>query len=89
MDFLKIYGLDIIPGKFGEFQKWVNENEKALSDATPEGIELLDIYVSVYYSADKKMGRVKVIFRMDSHGAEDRFAAATAVRDSKLARLRA
>ena len=87
MDFLSIGGFEITPGKALEFQKWVRENAKALSDATPEGIELVGIYSSIFYSADNKMGQGRTIWRLDSYGAIDRFAAAAAAKDTEFARL--
>ena len=87
MDFLVINGFDIPSGKMLEFQKWVRENMKALSDATPEGIELVGIYASMYYSADNKMGGFRIIWRLDSYGAQDRIAAAMAAKDTEFARL--
>ncbi|KKL26832.1 hypothetical protein LCGC14_2391300 [marine sediment metagenome] len=87
MDILSIGGFDVLPGKALEFQKWVRENMKALSDATPEGIELIGIYASIFYSADNKMGQSRIIWRFDSYGAQDRFAAAMAAKDTEFARL--
>jgi hypothetical protein len=85
MDFLIIGGFDVPPGKSLEFQAWVKENSAALSNHAPEGIELVGIYASMFAS-EKKSGQYKSVWRMDSYGAMDRFAAA-AREDSEFARL--
>ena len=85
MDFLVINGFNIPPGKSREFQEWVRANSAALSKAAPEGIELIGVYSSMF-SSEKNSGQYKTIWRMDSYGAMDRFAAA-AGSDSELTRL--
>ncbi len=75
MDFLVIGGYDIPPGKALEFQSWVRENHQALNQATPDGIELVGIFSSMFTS-EKNSGAFKTVWRLDSYGAMDRFAAA-------------
>ena len=85
MDFLVTNGFDISPGKNRDFQAWVRKNSAALNDNTPEGIELVGIYASIFGS-EKESGFYKIFWRMDSYGAMDRFAAAAGA-DSEFARL--
>lgn len=75
MDFLYIQGFDVRPGKNLEFQEWVRANAAMLSQATPEGVELVGIYAAVF-SSEKQSGQYKVVWRLDSYGAMDRIAAA-------------
>jgi len=85
MDFLHISGYDVAPGKNIDFQKWVQANAAALSNLTPDGIELVGIYASMFDS-EKKSGHYKSVWRMDSYGAMDRFAA-EAGSNAELTRL--
>jgi len=85
MDFLNIGGFSVPPGKNQEFQTWVRTNSTALAKALPEGIELVGIYASMF-SSEKHSGAYKVIFRLDSYGAMDRFVDAMG-ENPELARL--
>ena len=85
MDFLHISGFDVSPGKSREFQEWFKANLSALSNRAPDGIELVGAYASMF-SSEKQTGQYKMIWRMDSYGAQDRFAAAIND-DAELARL--
>ncbi len=85
MDFLHISGFDIPPGKNQAFQAWVRKNFKKLSAAMPDGIKLVGIYASIFAS-EKESGSFKMVIRLDSYGALDRFAA-SAASDPELARL--
>lgn len=85
MDFLNIGGFNVPPGKNLEFQEWVRANSSALAKALPEGIELLGIYASMF-SSEKNSGDFKAVWRLDSYGAMDRFAAAMG-ENPELARL--
>ncbi len=85
MDFLNIQGYDVQPGKNLEFQTWVRDNFDALAAAMPEGIELVGIYAAIF-SSEKESGSYKAVYRLDSYGAMDKFAAA-AGEDPELARL--
>jgi len=67
--------MDIKPGKSYEFQEWVQANSAALSDNSPSGIELVGIY-STMFSSEKQAGDYRLVWRLDSYGAMDRFAAA-------------
>lgn len=78
MDFLLIVGFDTLPGKAINFQKWVQENSNKLAEAAPEGVTLVGIYASMYYSGYRKDGLGKIIWRLDSYGAQDNFAKAAA-----------
>ena len=85
MDFLNIGCFSVPPGKGQEFQDWVRANSAALAEAAPEGIELVGIYASMF-SSEKHSGHFKVIWRLDSYGAMDRFSAAIG-ENPELARL--
>jgi hypothetical protein len=77
--------MDIEPGKGREFQEWVKANSTALSDNSPEGIELVGIY-AVMFSSEKQAGNYRLVWRLDSYGAMDRFAAAVP-ENAELGRL--
>ena len=85
MDFLVIDGSNVRSGKNREFQDWVRANSAALAKAAPEGTKLVGIYASMF-STEKHSGFCKVVWRMDSYGAMDRFAAA-ARENAELGRL--
>ena len=85
MDFLNVSGFSVLPGKNLEFQAWVRANSAALAQAMPKGIELVGIYASMF-SSEKHSGDYRLIFRLDSYGAMDRFTAAMG-EDLELARL--
>ncbi len=85
MDFLNVGGFSVPPGKNQEFQAWVRANSAALGKAMPKGIELVGIYASMF-SSEKHSGNYKMVWRLDSYGAMDRFAAAMG-ENSELARL--
>ena len=85
MDFLAITGFDVKPGKSRELQEWARANSAALSANAPDGIELVGIYAAMF-SSEKQTGHYRIIWRMDSYGAMDRFAAAVPG-NPELARL--
>ena len=85
MEFLHVSGFDVQPGKNREFQAWVRANSAALDKAMPKGNELVGIYASIFGS-EKHSGGYKMIFRLDSYGAMDQFAAAVNS-NAELARL--
>ncbi len=85
MDFLNVQGFDVQPGKNHEFQAWVRNNFDAFAAAMPEGIELVGIYAAIF-SSEKESGSYKTVFRQDSYGAMDKFAAA-AGQNPELVRL--
>lgn len=85
MEFLVISGMDVEPGKSRELQEWVRANSAALSDNAPEGIELVGIYATMF-SSEKLTGHYRIIWRLDSYGGMDRFAAAIP-QNVELARL--
>ena len=85
MDFLNVSGFSVLPGKNLELQAWVRANSAALAQAMPEGIELVGIYAAMF-SSEKHSGDYRLIFRLDSYGAMDRFSAAMG-EDKELARL--
>ena len=85
MDFLNIGGFDVKPGKSRELQQWVQANAEALSANAPEGIELVGIYATMF-SSEKLTGHYRMVWRLDSYGAMDRFAAAIP-ENPELARL--
>lgn len=83
MDFLTIQGFNVRPGKNLEFQEWVRANTAALSNALPEGVELVGIY-STIFSSEKHSGQYRFVLRLDSYGAQDRLAGSDS---PELARL--
>ena len=85
MDFLAISGFDVKPGKSRDLQEWVRANSEALSANAPEGIDLVGIYAAMY-SSEKLTGHYRIVWRLDSYGAMDRFAAAVP-ENPELARL--
>ena len=85
MDFLNVSGFSVLPGKSLEFQAWVRANSAALAQAVPEGTGLVGIYATMF-SSEKHSGDYKVVFRLDSYGAMDRFAAAMG-ENAEFARL--
>lgn len=85
MDFLNICGFSVLPGKNLAFQEWVRANSAALAEAQPDGIEFVGIYATMFTS-EKHSGEYKIIFRLDSYGAMDRFTTAMN-EDPRLARL--
>jgi hypothetical protein len=85
MDLLEINGFNVPPGKGLMFQEWVRENSDALAKAMPEGCGLVGIYASVF-SSEKRSGDFKLILRLDSYAAIDRFSAAMR-EDSEFSRL--
>ena len=85
MNFLNIDGFSVPPGESLEFQEWVRANSAALAKALPEGIELVGIYASMF-SSEKHSGDFKSVWRFNSYGAMDRFAAAMG-ENPELARL--
>lgn len=85
MDFLNISGFDVPPGKNVEFQAWVRANSAALAAAMPEGVGLVGIYAAMFAS-ERHGGDYRIILRLDSYGAMDRFSAAMG-EAGELARL--
>ena len=85
MDFLHISGFSVLPGKNLELQAWVRANSAALAKALPEGIEFVGIYAAMF-SPQRHGGDYRLIFRLDSYGAMDRFSAAVG-ENKELARL--
>jgi hypothetical protein len=85
MDFLNVYGFGVPPGKNKEFQAWVRANSAALAKAMPKGIEFVGVYASIF-SSEKHSGDYKMVWRLDSYAANDRFTEAMG-ENSELARL--
>jgi hypothetical protein len=85
VDILSVEGFNVLPGKTQEFQDWVRANSDALAEHSPDGTELVGIYATVI-SSEKHSGNTKIIWRLDSFGAMDRFRAAMEG-DPELARL--
>jgi len=85
MDFLNVWGFCVPPGKNLELQAWVRANSAAIAQAMPEGIGLIGIYATMF-SSEKHSGDYKVVWRLDSYGAMDRFTAAMG-ENTELARL--
>src|SRR5262245_34405055 len=75
MNFIADFGFDVKKGRAQDFQRWLSEKESKVAAACPTGIEYVGTY-AVMYSSEKHAGGFRQFFRLDSYGAQDRFAAA-------------
>ena len=75
MDFIAEFGFDVKKGQSRDFQRWLSENESKVATACPSGIEYIGTY-AVIYSSEKHSGAYRQLFRMESYGSQDTFAAA-------------
>jgi hypothetical protein len=48
MEFLQVYGFEVVLGKSVEFQRWVDANEEALKAAVPDGVAYVGTYAAIY-----------------------------------------
>jgi hypothetical protein len=85
VDILSVEGFNVLPGRTQELQDWVRANSAALAEHAPDGAQLVGIFATMV-SSEKHSGKTKVIWRLDSFGAMDRFTAAMG-EDPELARL--
>ena len=74
MDFIAEFGFDVKRGKSGELQEWLSENESKLAATCPKGIEYVGTYF-VVWSSEKHSGGCRQLFRMESYGSQDSWAA--------------
>src|SRR6476620_3361053 len=74
MEFIAEFGFDVNQGRVQDFQRWFSENESEVAGACPSGVEYVGTY-AVMYSSEKHSGGFRQLFRMDSYGAQDTFAA--------------
>lgn len=75
MDFITEFGFDVKQGRSQEYQGWLSENEEKLAASCPDGVEYIGTYAAMY-SSEKEAGGYRTLFRLDSYGAQDNFAAA-------------
>jgi hypothetical protein len=75
MEFISQFGFDVKKGQAQDFQRWLSENESKVAAACPSGVEYVGTY-AVMYSSEKHSGGYRQLFRLDSYGAQDAFAAA-------------
>lgn len=75
---------DLEPGKFDAFQEWLLENEEALAEAYPEGIEYVGSYANVF--GDQSNGEYRTLLRLDEYAALDRLNE-TVAEEGELSRL--
>ena len=75
MDFIMEVGFDVQQGQALEHQTWLAENEEKLAESCPDGVEYLGTYATIY-SSEKEAGDYRVLYRLDSYGAQDNLAAA-------------
>ena len=75
MDFITEFGFDVKQGQARDFQGWLTENESKLAAACPSGVEYIGTY-AVIYTSEKQAGAYRQLFRMESYGSQDTFAAA-------------
>ncbi len=83
MDFIMVLSGDVKEGKMRELQTWLEKNEQRMAELAPEGSEYIGDYVAIQ-SSEKGMGRQFQLWRMDSYGAQDKFAAQ---QDTELGQL--
>jgi hypothetical protein len=86
MAFIAQMGGDLKPGKTREFVEWLNNNEKELANAHPQGTKYLGTYFSIY-SSEKQGGSVHTFIEMENYGAQDALAAAGNDPDSLYGKL--
>lgn len=75
MHFIAVQSYDIAEGKALEFQEWLAANEKELAANCPDGVEYMGTFVAIY-SSTPAIGAWRSMWRFDSYGAQDAFAAA-------------
>lgn len=75
MEFLQVYGFEVVLGKSVEFQQWVDANEEALKAAVPDGVAYVGTYAAIY-STEKQAGSFFTVYRLTSYADLDRLAAA-------------
>lgn len=75
MDFIAEFGFDVKQGQARDFQGWLSENEGKLAAECPSGVEYIGTY-AVIYTSEKHAGGYRQLFRMESYGSQDTFAAA-------------
>jgi hypothetical protein len=68
-------GFDVKQGKSRELQQWLSGNEEKLAAEAPQGWEYVGTYAAVQ-SSEKEAGDFRQLWKMDSYGAQDRFAEA-------------
>lgn len=85
MHFIRENGYDIREGQDRAYQSWLAENEAAIADACPEGVEYIGTFYAVH-SDDRTGGQYRMLWRLDSYGAQDRLAAEVGG-DTPFARL--
>jgi hypothetical protein len=86
MEFITEDGYQVKPGMDEEYQQWVIDHAAEFRASLPEGIEYIGTYVTVF-SSDQASGGWRDLFRIDSYGALDRWAAAAKDPDSVFGRL--
>jgi hypothetical protein len=75
MNFIAEFGFDVKKGQSRDLQRWLSENESKVAAACPSGIEYVGTY-AVVWSSEKRSGGYRQLFRMESYGSQDTFAAA-------------
>jgi hypothetical protein len=86
MRIIEEYGFSVTAGREEEHQRWLEANEQALVDASPEGTRYMGTFVTVYTS-EKESGFYRTYWELDSYGAKDRMAAAARDESTDFGRL--
>jgi hypothetical protein len=75
MDFIAEFGFDVKKGQAQDFQRWLSENESKVSAECPDGVEYIGTY-AVVQTSEKHAGGYRQLFRLESYGSQDTWAAA-------------
>jgi hypothetical protein len=75
-------GFNVKRGQEEAFQRWTTDNDAALKEGTPTGVEYLGTYI-VAMSSEKESGEYRVLWRLDSFASFD--VMEEAARDEKSA----
>jgi hypothetical protein len=86
MRFIQEFGFTVKLGQEEAFQKWLSENEEALRNAHPKGVDYLGTY-AVVFSTDKQGGGYRILVAFQSYGDLDRQADALKDPKSDFGRL--
>jgi hypothetical protein len=70
MSLLLEQGFNIKRGQEVAFQKWIADNDAALKESTPPGVEYLGAYV-VAMTSEKKAGEYRTLLRLESFATFD------------------
>jgi hypothetical protein len=75
MEFINEFGFDVKRGEVSAFQEWIRAHEKELAAEAPPGWQYVGTY-AVVMGSEKQAGEFRQLWRHDSYGAMDAWAAA-------------